>query len=209
MPLPSATRNFQRTREAFDKDRRRFTTHPSASCNITKQSSKLKGESLSVYGNRRRPTEQRKMPLAAWQTVDHRRQLALHQHHRGCRHACRNRQHRVHADTQRAMLFTTRSLRRIRWRTNLGRMVRQPVAMDMNRLRRACDSRKQQADSRHPPQPQGMRGCHSSALESFRQEVQGVTKARFKRTLYQYDAPKAPLVALCAKFPCQRLVEKH
>ena len=87
----------------------------------------------------------------------------------------------MHRNAKRAMLFTTGKLRSIRRRANLRRMMRQEVAVDVHHLRRTRKPHQQQTGSSQHPQPQGVRGCISSALESFRQEVQVSVAARNSR----------------------------
>jgi hypothetical protein len=130
--------------------------------------------------NGRRPAKQRKMPLTTRQPVYNRHRLDRHQHQPHRRDLRGNRQCRVHCHTQRAMLFTARNLRSIRLRPNLRPMVRQPVAMDVNRLYRTRQSHQQQAGSRQQPYPERMRRGTSAALESFRQEVQNRITAQIK-----------------------------
>jgi len=87
----------------------------------------------------------------------------------------------MHRNAKRAMLFTTGKLRSIRRRANLRRMMRQEVAVDVHHLRRTRKPHQQQTGSSQHPQPQGVRGCISSALESFRQEVQVSVAAQNSR----------------------------
>ena len=90
----------------------------------------------------------------------------------------------MHRNAKRAMLFTTGKLRSIRRRANLRRMMRQEVAVDVHHLRRTRKPHQQQTGSSQHPQPQGVRGCISSALESFRQEVQVSVAAQILRAIH-------------------------
>ena len=101
---------------------------------------KTKSCCLELCENGRGPAESRKVPLTDRQTVDSGNQSANNRGKANNGNPCRNRQRRVHRHAKRAALFAARKLRSIRQLFHMRRMVRQPVAVDMDHLRRACNA---------------------------------------------------------------------
>jgi hypothetical protein len=67
------------------------------------------------------------------------------------------------------MVFSARQLRSVRYRPRLLRMLRQPLAMNVDRLHRARAGHKQKTRKRQQTQPQSRRVLNRSALGSIGQ----------------------------------------
>ena len=119
-------------------------------------SSKQKAVTWELSENGRGPAEPRKVPLTDRQTVDSGNQSANHRGQADSCNPCRNRQRRVHRHAKRATLFAAWRLRSIRQLLHMRRMVRQPVAVDVNHLRRTCKAHQQQTGARQHSQPERM-----------------------------------------------------
>ncbi len=123
---------------------------------------------------RRRPAEHRKVPVRIVAVFADSRQSALDQYHLHRLQAHQRRQCRVHRNAERAAFFSARKLRRIRSRTHLRLLVRQPLAMGVRHLRGTRNRHQQQAGERQRPQPYRIRRVGRSALQSIRQRVSGL-----------------------------------
>ena len=132
--------------------------------------------------DRRRPAEHRKMPDRFRLAINVLHRLAIHQHQPHRLHMQLHRKRRVHRNAQRAVVFPTRQLRSIRRCPRLYRVFRQPLAVDMNRLHRACPNHHQQARKRQRSQPQWIRMLERAAFNSFGQ-YSGQLKGRLRRSL--------------------------
>jgi hypothetical protein len=121
---------------------------------------------------RRRPAEPGKMPRFIRHTVGrghHAHRLVGH--HFGRWNRCRRRQRGMHRHAQWACCLT-RHLRRIRSYVNLCLLVRQPLSMHVNGLRRTRKRDQQKAQDSNPPQPDRLGSrmqSQGSVLESLQQ----------------------------------------
>ncbi len=102
---------------------------------------------------RRRPAEHRKVPLRIMVVFADGRRAAFHQHHLQRLQTHHRRPRRVHCNAQWAAFFSARKLRRVRGRTHLCLLVRQPLTVDVRHLRRTRNRHQQQAGERQRPQP--------------------------------------------------------
>jgi hypothetical protein len=118
---------------------------------------------------RRRPAEHRIVPQRLRRMVDRLHHLALHQHRMQQLYVSRHRKRGVHHHAQRAALFPNGNLRAIRHGSSRDCVLRQPLAMHVDRRREACPHHQQQARIRQHTQPQRMRLLNRSAFCSLSQ----------------------------------------
>lgn len=128
----------------------------------------------SFYG--RGTAEHRKVPQRLRRAVDALRHVALHQHQLRYLNVRHRRQRRVHGHAQRAAFFSAGKLRTIGLRRSVDRLLRQPLAVDVDGLLEAGAHHKEQTRIRQYPQPERMRVLDRSAFDSFDQVFSSVEK---------------------------------